>query len=102
MIITKAEIASTALTGAYDPTTLLIILCIIAYTVCIGLAGYFFGRDAARIENDKWWAMHRLHEDKAIVARQKRRFDAGIKGHETRKRIAGRMTDTVTGTECNR
>jgi len=86
----------------YDPTTLLIMVCIIAYTVLIGMAGYFFGRDDARIESDRFWAMQRLLKARSEPARYKRRSEAAKKGHRTRKRIDKRVAVLITGTECNR
>ena len=100
MIATKAEIASTAITGAYDPTTLLIILCIIAYTVLIGLACYFVGQDAAKIKSDNWWAKHDKRLKALEDARHDRAVEGGYKGHETRNRRK-QVAVMITGTECN-
>ena len=94
-------INTTAITGAYDPTTLLIILCIIAYTVLIGLAGYFFGRDAAKMASDSFWAMQQKIKAKDAAEKFEKASKAAYKGHETRNRRK-HVAVMITGTECNR
>lgn len=89
------------LTSGYDPTTLIIIICIIAYTVLMGMAGYFIGRDASRLDSDKWWDRHDEHLKELAEARHDRAVEGGFKGHETRKRRDGRVVDRLTGTECD-
>lgn len=82
-----------------DPT----IMIFAGGVICTGLAafgGYIQGRNAARIESDKFWAMQKEVKAKSVQPRHEAGSKSAYKGHETRKRRK-QVAIIVNITECN-